>query len=49
MTSALAVELHPRNIRINTIEPQAAVLSEGADELVPFLPPFACLDVSRQQ
>ncbi|WP_420620398.1 SDR family NAD(P)-dependent oxidoreductase [Candidatus Poriferisocius sp.] len=34
MTSALAVELHPRNIRINTIEPQAAVLSEGADELV---------------
>ena len=34
MTSALAVELHPRNIRINTVEPKAAVLSEGADELV---------------
>ena len=34
MTSAWAVELHPRNIRINTIEPLAAVLSEGADELV---------------
>ncbi len=34
MTSAWAVELHPRNIRINTIEPAAAVLSEGADVLV---------------
>ena len=34
MTSALAVELHPGNIRINTIEPLAAVLSEGAEELV---------------
>lgn len=31
MTNALAVELHKDNIRANTIEPRAAVLSPGAD------------------
>lgn len=34
ITTALAVELHGSGIRVNTIEPKAAVLSEGADVLV---------------
>jgi NAD(P)-dependent dehydrogenase (short-subunit alcohol dehydrogenase family) len=34
ITNAFAVELHGRGVRINTVEPRAAVLSEGADELV---------------
>lgn len=34
MTNGLALELHGRGIRVNTIEPRAAVLTEGADELV---------------
>lgn len=34
VTAGFAVELHERGIRINTIEPVAAVLSEGADVLV---------------
>ena len=33
-TSALASELHGTRIRINTVEPKAAVLSEGADVVV---------------
>jgi citronellol/citronellal dehydrogenase len=33
-TNALAVELYDRNIRVNTIEPRAAVMSEGAEALV---------------
>ncbi|MBB32570.1 MAG: oxidoreductase [Acidimicrobiaceae bacterium] len=33
-TSALASELHGTGIRINTVEPKAAVLSEGADVVV---------------
>jgi len=31
LTNAMAVELHQDNIRVNTIEPKAAVLSPGAD------------------
>ena len=34
MTNALAVELHGTGVRVNTVEPRAAVLSEGADALV---------------
>ena len=34
MTNGLAMELHGRGIRVNTIEPRAAVLTEGAGELV---------------
>jgi NAD(P)-dependent dehydrogenase (short-subunit alcohol dehydrogenase family) len=34
MTNAFAVELHGTGVRINTVEPRAAVLSEGADALV---------------
>src|SRR4029077_20925707 len=34
ITNALAVELHGSGVRINTVEPRAAVLSEGADALV---------------
>ena len=34
MTAAFAVELHGRGVRINAVEPVAAVLSEGADVLV---------------
>jgi citronellol/citronellal dehydrogenase len=34
MTNALAMELHGTGIRVNTVEPRAAVLSEGADALV---------------
>jgi NAD(P)-dependent dehydrogenase (short-subunit alcohol dehydrogenase family) len=34
MTNAFAVELHGSGVRINTVEPRAAVLSEGADALV---------------
>jgi NAD(P)-dependent dehydrogenase (short-subunit alcohol dehydrogenase family) len=33
-TNCLAAELHGTGIRVNTIEPRAAVLSEGANELV---------------
>jgi citronellol/citronellal dehydrogenase len=33
-TNALAVELYGRGVRVNTVEPRAAVLSEGADALV---------------
>jgi NAD(P)-dependent dehydrogenase (short-subunit alcohol dehydrogenase family) len=33
-TNAFAVELHGRGVRINTVEPRAAVLSEGAEALV---------------
>ena len=33
-TSALASELHGTGIRVNTVEPKAAVLSEGADVVV---------------
>lgn len=34
MTNGLAAELHGSGIRVNTVEPRAAVLSEGAAELV---------------
>jgi citronellol/citronellal dehydrogenase len=34
ITNAFAVELHDRGVRVNTVEPRAAVLSEGADALV---------------
>jgi len=34
ITNAFAVELYGRGVRINTVEPRAAVLSEGADALV---------------
>lgn len=34
ITNGLAVELHGSGIRVNTIQPRAAVLSEGAAELV---------------
>ena len=33
-TNCLAAELHGTGVRVNTIEPRAAVLSEGANELV---------------
>jgi citronellol/citronellal dehydrogenase len=33
-TNALAAELHASGIRVNTIEPRAAVMSEGADALI---------------
>ncbi|MEX2254714.1 MAG: SDR family NAD(P)-dependent oxidoreductase [Acidimicrobiia bacterium] len=34
ITNAFAVELHGSGIRINTVEPRAAVMSEGAEALV---------------
>jgi citronellol/citronellal dehydrogenase len=34
ITTAMAAELHGSGVRVNTIEPRAAVLSEGADQLV---------------
>jgi citronellol/citronellal dehydrogenase len=34
LTNAVAMELHGTGIRVNTVEPEAAVLSEGADALV---------------
>jgi len=34
MTNAFAVELHGSGIRVNTIEPRAGVMSEGAEALV---------------
>ncbi|MGR6999639.1 hypothetical protein ACU686_18445 [Yinghuangia aomiensis] len=34
MTNGLAAELHGAGIRVNTVEPRAAVMSEGAQELV---------------
>lgn len=34
ITNAFAVEFHGRGIRINTVEPRAAVMSEGAEALV---------------
>jgi NAD(P)-dependent dehydrogenase (short-subunit alcohol dehydrogenase family) len=34
ITNAFAVELHGTGIRINTVEPRAAVMSEGAEALV---------------
>jgi NAD(P)-dependent dehydrogenase (short-subunit alcohol dehydrogenase family) len=34
LTDGLAVELFGTGIRVNTVEPRAAVLSEGADKLV---------------
>ncbi|MEI7618298.1 MAG: SDR family oxidoreductase [Actinomycetota bacterium] len=34
MTNGLAVELYGTGIRVNTVEPRAAVLTEGADVLV---------------
>jgi NAD(P)-dependent dehydrogenase (short-subunit alcohol dehydrogenase family) len=34
ITNAFAVELYGRGVRVNTVEPRAAVLSEGADALV---------------
>jgi citronellol/citronellal dehydrogenase len=34
LTNAFAVELHGTGIRINTVEPRAAVMSEGAEALV---------------
>jgi NAD(P)-dependent dehydrogenase (short-subunit alcohol dehydrogenase family) len=34
MTNGLAAELHGTGIRVNTVEPRAAVLSEGAEALV---------------
>jgi NAD(P)-dependent dehydrogenase (short-subunit alcohol dehydrogenase family) len=33
-TNGLAVELYGSGIRVNTVEPRAAVLTEGADQLV---------------
>lgn len=34
LTDAMAAEWHQFGIRVNTVEPKAAVLSEGADEIV---------------
>jgi NAD(P)-dependent dehydrogenase (short-subunit alcohol dehydrogenase family) len=34
LTNALAVELYGTGVRVNTVEPRAAVLTEGADVLV---------------
>ncbi len=34
LTNATAVELYPHGIRVNTVEPRAAVMSEGAEALV---------------
>lgn len=34
VTNGLAIELHGAGIRVNSIQPRAAVLSEGADSLV---------------
>jgi citronellol/citronellal dehydrogenase len=34
VTNGLGAELHGTGVRVNTIEPRAAVLSEGADALV---------------
>jgi citronellol/citronellal dehydrogenase len=34
LTNALAVEVHRAGVRVNTVEPRVAVLSEGADVLV---------------
>lgn len=34
VTTAMASELHGTGIRVNTVEPRAAVMSEGADEVV---------------
>lgn len=34
MTSAWGSEVHGTGVRLNTVEPRAAVLSEGADEIV---------------
>ncbi len=34
LTNALALELYGTGVRVNTVEPRAAVLSEGADALV---------------
>jgi NAD(P)-dependent dehydrogenase (short-subunit alcohol dehydrogenase family) len=34
MTNGLAAELHGTGVRVNTVEPRAAVLSEGAEALV---------------
>jgi NAD(P)-dependent dehydrogenase (short-subunit alcohol dehydrogenase family) len=34
ITNGLAAELHGTGIRVNSVEPRAAVLSEGADEIV---------------
>lgn len=33
-SNALAMELHPAGVRVNTVEPRAAVMSEGADAIV---------------
>ncbi len=34
VTTAMAAELHGTGVRVNTVEPRAAVMSEGADEVV---------------
>jgi NAD(P)-dependent dehydrogenase (short-subunit alcohol dehydrogenase family) len=34
ITNGLGAELHGTGIRVNTVEPRAAVLTEGAEELV---------------
>jgi NAD(P)-dependent dehydrogenase (short-subunit alcohol dehydrogenase family) len=34
LTNAMAAEVHGSGVRLNTVEPRAAVLSEGADALV---------------
>ena len=34
LTNSLAAELHSSGVRVNTIQPRAAVMSEGADQLV---------------
>jgi citronellol/citronellal dehydrogenase len=34
LTNAVGMELHGTGVRVNTVEPEAAVLSEGADALV---------------
>ena len=34
VTTAMAAELHGTGVRVNTVEPRAAVMSEGADEIV---------------
>ena len=34
VTTAMASELHTAGVRVNTVEPRAAVLSEGADEVM---------------
>jgi citronellol/citronellal dehydrogenase len=39
MTNALAVEFASAGIRINTVEPRSAVMSEGAEVLIGSLPP----------